>query len=223
MPKRYRQGVFERLIRFPIYFRWLGGADNSWQGKAMKKLGGWWRLWIALSVIWTITVLIVIAVSAHQYTAGERRRDAVALHCIGSFNGQSIDWTTVPAEKIEAAINAVAQPGSVTSAQSTNATQAPASPSTSGWGPVAKVDNDPVDLMLAARATQGVDADEGKQFLTSCLEAKRHDYEPDVIRQRNADILATLGIISIPPLVLLVLGLVFSWIMAGFRKTQSHS
>jgi hypothetical protein len=165
----------------------------------MKKLGGWWRLWIVMSVIWTATVVIVIAVSAHQYTAGERQRDAVALHCIGSFNGQSIDWSAVPPEKIEAAMAAEAQPGNVTAVQSANATQAPAAPSTSGWGPVAKVDQDPLNLMLAVRATQGVGADEGKQFLTSCLEAMRHNYESDVIRQRNADIVSTLGLISIPP------------------------
>jgi hypothetical protein len=173
-----------------------------------------------LSIIWAAIAAFAFLTSSNKYGAGDRKRDAVSLRCVEVLDGQETDWSSVPAEKIEAAITATASPGNAAQ-QSATAVQSPAAPSTVGWGPVVSSAPDSAELLLMARAAQSDPPNDAKKFITSCLEAKQHDYESDVVRQRDTAMIAALGIMAVPPLLLLILGFLVSWIVAGFRKPRS--
>jgi predicted HTH transcriptional regulator len=66
----------------------------------MKKLGGWWRLWIALPAIWFVTVGIIFAVAWIRIDASNAKRVAISYGCV-SFNGrQSLDLSSDSVESL---------------------------------------------------------------------------------------------------------------------------
>jgi len=183
----------------------------------MKKLSGWWRLWIALSLVWVVIFVVALVFSSKSYSASDRKRDAVAEHCIGPVNGVQTDWSSVPAQEISAAM---ASRAGAPAPQAATPVPPSVAPSADGWGPVEKSGPDSLDVMLLARVAQGAAPNDARTFITSCLEAKQRDYEPDVIRQRRTEIMAYVAVMVAPPLLVLVLGFLVSWVVAGFRKSR---
>lgn len=62
----------------------------------MKRLGGWWRLWVALSAIWLIVVICVISyqiLKGRSQVQAQREATANALraNCVGPIFGQTVD------------------------------------------------------------------------------------------------------------------------------------
>lgn len=185
----------------------------------MNKLGGWWRLWIALSLIWVAIVTFLLLGSAtRQDSASERASLAISISCSSYLYGSQVDWTRVPPETIEAAITTVAT-GKVPEPRP-QPTPAP-TPAESGWGPELHTAPDSVELLLIAKSAE-TDG-EAKKFITACLDAKRHDYEQDVIRQHRTDLLLGFAAAVVPPVLVLLLAFLVFWVIAGFRKSRSSS
>jgi len=213
----------------------------------MRKLGGWWRVWIALSTLWMVIVVSIAATSLHVYRASDRQRDDAVLKCKKYLSGQEVDWTSAPVEELEAELAADlnAKPWEVYAAQDAAA----AAKATTGHGlqdrsnipppppgyviqssdgelaaqaskATTPTTSDPVDDMLAARAASDGFPNEIRQLLKSCIEAKRHDYQADETRERKTNIVYVLAFGLIPPAVLLMLGVLVSWVIAGFRKSH---
>ena len=186
----------------------------------MKKLSGWWRLWIALSLVWVAMWAVAYFFSSKPYSASDRKRDAVAIHCVRAVGGTELDWSSVPPEQISAAVTAMASHAGASAPQTPATAPQAVAPSADGWGPVVKSGPDSSELLLVARAAQGALPNDANSFITSCLESKQRDYEPDVARQRRTELMVYLGIIAVPPLLVLLLGFLVSWVVAGFRKSR---
>jgi hypothetical protein len=212
---RQRHGL--RLLEPLILIGYLGPTP---EGTAMKKLSGWWRLWIALSLVWAVIIAVMFVTSWKDYGAGDRLRDGVHLHCTTALDGHEIDWSLIPAGQISAAVAAVSAPGAVPPPQPAPSTPAPATTAEYGWGPVQQPVSDSVELLLVAREAQGTAPNEAKSFITACLAAKQRDYEVDVVQQRHFTMLVAFCIIVAPPALILILGFLVCWVIAGFRKSR---
>jgi hypothetical protein len=80
---------------------------------------------------------------------------------------------------------------------------------------------DSVELLLTAKSAES--EGEAKKFVTSCLDAKLHDYEQDVARERHTDLLWCLVAAVVPPVLLLLLAALVFWVIAGFRNARPPS
>ena len=72
----------------------------------MRKLGGWWRLWIALTAIWMVIVGVFATTEfTRQRDSRALQQDAAikdaSMHCRGRVFGRNVDLSADPSARIE--------------------------------------------------------------------------------------------------------------------------
>ncbi len=150
----------------------------------VKRLGRWWRLWIATAAIWVLFVCARMVMSTGPLGYASVRAESVRFAC----------------STLEAYSESEIEANAKLAGQAPNITDA-AAPSGAMPGISPDDEDDPVEALTGR----------GDVYAASkrCVAAKRADYSELTERSRWAFGIVFAGVGLLPPLILLVLGALF--------------
>lgn len=201
------------------------------RGGVMRRLGGWWRLWFAVSGLWVVLAAgIGITAIVNTESAADRMKFSVELACPApkpwrdviaspAFRQLTPDLQEAARQQYfrEVVASQLSDPGQIAEAKA----QFDAEYGPSAEGPWTKYQK-----AAAERAENPPDLSDTIKLpelkaRERCNEAKQRDYAIDVSKSRtDAAISTVLGAASVP-LILLILGLLTGWVVRGFRDSSS--
>lgn len=192
----------------------------------MRKLGGWGRLWVAVSLVWLVMVSIFFAIAVRDIKSTSTRETYyISKGCQGYVDGTKFDISLAPSARVAktsefagAMLHMVN--GSAGSSESAKMSvnpfdqfdTAPASTrssenATSSNSP-GQVGTDTVNMVAMNEATN---------LVRSCADAKARDYAAETSAEWYRDILVFAALAIVPPFLLLCLGGLIGWVVRGFR------
>jgi len=184
----------------------------------MKRLGGWWRLWIFSSVIWGLLVLVVVGVWNWPTRASTRWLGKDVHHLFSPQVLRSMEVGKQNSEEIERMGLPSLPPGAV------GVSRAKKVPTQKYSVPIPDESKDPLDGFV--RVPTKVTMESGQEFHLDGTPDEIKTYKKDlervqelVLRKDQRDwAFGGLRWWLVPSLSILAFGLGFRWVVRGFKK-----